>query len=489
MVIAAVIALGGCAGSDGAPAGAGQGKVQAGAPGEVQRDAKADPGGRPTRIPGRPGMAGVNQGGTCDPSAAPPRRAAVIAYDGAGHRRWSVPLPVGSQLDSNIGPLVDGDTVYSTEGDELRALAAGDGSQRWRLPLGGSVYDASVRDGVVVVRVGPLDAGHVLGVDAATGAELWRFTPPTGAWLSWQQLLTDGGGVVVTGPRGALVVLDRRDGAVRWRRPAGERATPRVFATAGNRVLWVDRGALESFDAATGRLLWRAAGVVHAGEFSAELTVTGGVVVVGLGMDPAYQPVTAYDLVTGRVRWRLARSAEAAVVGAGPAGPAGVAVATRTERQRFGDLELVDATTGAVRWRRPLTGWIQQDMVDAVNRQALVTADEVVYVEQFSNLVVGRSVRDGAVRWRASLPGGGGPQSAATGRLLITGFQGGSASFLASVDTASGRIAWRSQLPTVSDRPATPLGDGAVIQVADPQRGCATDGRVSRPQTAEGGTP
>jgi len=490
MAIAAVIALGGCARSDGAPAGGIQGKTQAGAPAEGQRDAKAGPGGQPLRAGTEPGMAGVNGAGSCDPAAAPPRRAAVIAYDGAGHRRWSVPLPVGSQLDSNIGPLVDGDTVYSTEGDELRALAAGDGSQRWRLALGGSVYDASVRDGVVVVRVGPLDAGHVLGIEAATGAELWRFTPPRGAWLSWQQLLTDDGGVVVTGERGALVVLERRDGTVRWTRPAGERATPRVFATAGNRVLWIGRGALESFDAATGRLLWRTSGVVHAGEFSAELTVTGDVVIVGLGVDPAYKPVTAYDLATGKERWRLRPSAEAAVVGAGPAG---VAVATRGERQRWGSLELVDAATGTVRWSQPLTGWIQQDMVDAINRQALVTADEVVYVEQFSNLVVGRSARDGGVRWRTRLPGGSGwPQWAAAGRLLISGFKersGSAESFLASLDIGSGRITWSSRLPTNSDRPATPLGDGAVIQVADPQRACAVDGRVSGPRTAEGGTP
>ena len=477
MVLAAVMALGGCAGSAAAPSGG----AQAGTRTEVQRHVDAGSGGQPRRVGEGTGMAGVKDGGSCDTSALPPRRAAIIAFDGAGSQRWSVPLPVGSQLDSNIAPLVDGDTVYSTQGDQLRALAAGDGSQRWRLDLGGSVYDASVRDGVIVVRVGPLDAGHVLGVDAATGRELWRYTPPPGAWLSWQQLLTDDGGVVVTAEHGALVVLERRDGRVRWTRPAGERATPRVFATAGNRVLWIDRGALEAYDAASGRLLWRADRVIRAGEFSAELTVTGDVVIVGLGMRPAYKPVTAYDLGTGLQRWRLRRSAEAAVVGAGPAG---VAVATSTERQRWGDLELVDAATGAVRWRQPLTGWIQQDMVDAVNHQALVTAAEVVFVEQFSNLVVSRSARDGALRWRMHLTGGTGwSQWAATGRLLIT--VSGSADSLMALDTGSGRTTWRSPLPMLSNRPATPLGDGAVIQVYDPPRACTTDGRVAAPQTAD----
>jgi hypothetical protein len=208
MSLAATVALGACAQRASAPPAGGGG---------VQRDDRADAGGQRASVDQGSNM----KGSRCDTSAAPPRRAAVIAYDGAGHQRWSVPLPVGSQLDANVGPLVDGDTVYSTQGDQLRALAAGAGRQRWRLDLGGSVYDASVRDGVIVVRVGPLDAGHVLGVDAASGRELWRYTPPRGASLSWQQLLTDDGGVVVTGERGALVVLNRHDGVVRWtRQPA-----------------------------------------------------------------------------------------------------------------------------------------------------------------------------------------------------------------------------------------------------------------------------
>ncbi|HZD37306.1 MAG TPA: PQQ-binding-like beta-propeller repeat protein [Actinomycetes bacterium] len=473
-----MLALGACAQAPGTRSGA----AREGSSAEAVRDGRADPDGRGARVPELPGRVGGVGGHTCDTSA-PPRRAAIIAYDGAGRQRWSVPLPVGSQLDSNIGPLVDGDTVYATEGDQLRALAAADGSQRWRLDLGGSVYDASLRDGVIVVRVGPLEAGHLAGVDAASGRELWRHTPPRGAWLSWQQLGTDDGGVVVTGERGSLVALERRDGTVRWTRPAGERSTPRIFATAGNRVLWIDRGALEAYDAARGRLLWRTAGVVRTGETSVELTVAGGVVVVGLGLDPSYRPVTAYDLATGIQRWRLDPADEAGVIGAGPAG---IAVTLRTRPQGSDELELVDAATGAVRWRQRLTGWIGRGMIDYPDRQALVTSDEVVVVELGSDRVVGRRAWDGAVRWRAAMPGGGGwPQWGAGGRLLIAFSQersGKSGSFLAAIDTGSGQSIWRGALPMVSDRPATPLGDGAVIQVHDPQRACALNGRAGAPQ-------
>jgi outer membrane protein assembly factor BamB len=476
VTVAVALGLGGCA-RPGAAAAGNSSAAQAAdgrAAGLAQSGDPNKPGARP--MPAWPG---------CDTSPQPPRKAAIIAYDGGGRTRWSVPLPAGPVQDSNVGPMVDGDVVFSTEGDELRALRAADGGHLWRLALGGWVYDASVSDGVIVARVGPLDDGHVVGVDAGTGAELWRWTQPRGAAMSWQELPTADGGVVVTGALGSLVVLDRHDGRVRWTRQPRERSTPRVFATAGNRVLWLDGGALEEFDAAGGRRLWRVAGAGRPGDFSLRLTVTGGIVVVTVGLQPAYRPVTAYDLATGRQRWRLDRLRDGSVVGAGPAG---LAVVADAGKARWDDLALVDASTGAVRWRRPLTGWIRQDMVDDVDRQALVTADLVVAVEEVSNLVVARDAANGAIRWRRPLDAfPGTPRWTDAGRLLLTATHDvpdASASAkpeapdesLLSIDTGSGQVRSRSPLPLPADRPATPLGDGAVIQVADPMRACLTDG-------------
>jgi hypothetical protein len=110
--------------------------------------------------PGLAGRISPQPGRGCDLPTLPPRRAAVLAFDASGRQHWSVPLPVGSEMDANVGPLVEGDTVYTTQGDELRALAAADGRQRWRLPLGGFVYDASIRDGVLVTPTHPA-AGRV----------------------------------------------------------------------------------------------------------------------------------------------------------------------------------------------------------------------------------------------------------------------------------------------------------------------------------------
>jgi outer membrane protein assembly factor BamB len=186
------------------------------------------------RIPSQPGRG-------CDLPKLPPRKAAVVAFDASGQQRWSVPLPVGMEMDANVGPLVDGDTVYTTQGDELRALAAVDGRQRWRLPLGGRVYDASIAGGVLVVRVGPLDRGRLLGVDPATGRLRWRYPPRPGP-LSWQHVSTADGGIATIGDRGTLVMLYRRDGNLRWSRPARGRGTPKIFTAAGDRVLRLDRG-------------------------------------------------------------------------------------------------------------------------------------------------------------------------------------------------------------------------------------------------------
>jgi outer membrane protein assembly factor BamB len=474
--VALALGLGACARPAGPQAGGGTGK-------EAPDDrAAARKGATP---------APVRRG--CDTSSEPPRRAAIVAYDPAGRVRWSVPIPPGQDHDSNIGPLVDGDVVISTEGGALRALRASDGGELWRRPLGGFVYDASIAGGVLVARVAPLDSGYVVGVDAATGAELWRFAQPGQANMSWQELATDDGGVVVTGDRGRLVVLDRRDGSVRWSRRPRDRSTPRVFATAGNRVLWLNGGALEALDAASGRLLWSVA-AARPGDFSARLTVTGGAVVVTADVRPAPRPVTAYELATGHRRWRLDALEDASVLGAGPAG---VAVTAENGKARWRQLALVDAATGAVRWRQPLTGYVREDMVDEVDRQVLVTAGQVVAVEESSDLVVSRDAATGAIRWRKPLGAfPGTPRWTDDGRLLLTASRdvrvapgtAGPPSLdesLVSIAIGSGELGWRSPLPLMAQRPATPLGDGAVIQVADPRRACLADARAA---TTDAGT-
>jgi outer membrane protein assembly factor BamB len=424
------------------------------------------------RLPSRPGRG-------CDLPKLPPRRAAVVAFDAGGQQLWSVGLRVGSDMDANVGPLVEGDTVFSTQGDELRALAAADGRQRWRLPLGGHVYDASIRDGILVVRVGPLDRGRLLGVEVASGRVRWRYPPRPGP-LSWQHLSTADGGIAAIGGRGTLMALDRRDGNLRWSRPSRGRGTPKIFAAAAERVLRLDRGALEAYQAASGRLLWRTAGVHRGLDFEANLTVSGEGVVVW-DHSSASTAVAAYRLETGARRWRVGGLREPAVIGVGPVG---VAVVSSIDRDRRHQLLLVDPASGRVAWRGGLPGPLDLDMNPAVDRLALVTGSEVVLVTrgprgQAPISLAAYRARDGQLGWRVPLQADHRPTWTRDGRLLIVGAPPHSSvpkPSLTAVDVRSGRLLWRSPLPMIADRPATPLGAGAVIQVWDPARGCADVG-------------
>jgi outer membrane protein assembly factor BamB len=431
---------------------------------------------------GSAGRISPQPGRGCDLPKLPPRRAAVLAFDATGQQRWSVPLPIGSDMDANVGPLVEGDTVYTTQGDELRALAAADGRQRWRLPLGGFVYDASIRDGVLVVRVGPLDRGRLLGVDPAGGRVRWRYPPQPGP-LSWQHAATADGGIAAIGNRGTLIVLHRRDGTLRWSQPPRGRGMPKVFTTAADRVLRLDRGALEAYDATTGRLLWRTAGVHRGQDFEANLTVRDDSVVVW-DQSSDTTTVAAYRLDTGTRHWRLGGLREPAVVGVGPAG---VAVVSRIDRDQRHELLLVDPASGRVRWRRGLPGPLDLDMNPAVDRLALVTGSEVVLVTrgprgQAPVLLAAYRARDGQLGWRIPIQVGGWPTWTLDGRLLIVGAPPDSSApkpALTAVDVRGGRLLWRSALPMIADRLATPLGAGAVIQVWDPVRVCADVGTAS----------
>ena len=68
-------------------------------------------------------------------------------------------------------PAVAGDTVYvASDGGTLFALEAATGAERWRFATGGGAFPPALADGVVYI--GSVD-GTVYAVDAATGVERW----------------------------------------------------------------------------------------------------------------------------------------------------------------------------------------------------------------------------------------------------------------------------------------------------------------------------
>jgi outer membrane protein assembly factor BamB len=126
-----------------------------------------------------------------------------------GEERWTVDLPYCLS-----GPAVVDDRVYARGySSESRTVAlTSDGTEQWRTPVGGLAAPAATDERVFVVD------GDLVALDAATGAERWRW-----------DLRTD---VVRAAPIAAdeaVIALGNRSAALRDERPR--------FGT-GSRVLW-----------------------------------------------------------------------------------------------------------------------------------------------------------------------------------------------------------------------------------------------------------
>lgn len=172
--------------------------------------------------------------------------------------------------------LPDGAVVWRYDDDGVALdvrLVAADGTTRASLP--GVPWLADREDGSTpqVLVVQPAASEGLVGLDAATGAELWRLP---GEFWGRSPLHVDGLSVAM-GPSGITVVATD-DGGVAWSRRAA--VTAPVALTDG-RLLLVPvtiRGAghLVALELATGVEVWRVAAPAGA----VELYATAGVVVV-----------------------------------------------------------------------------------------------------------------------------------------------------------------------------------------------------------------
>jgi outer membrane protein assembly factor BamB len=211
-----------------------------------------------------------------------------------GATRWAA--SVGGTLDRQV--VTENTVVTAGAGDELRAVDATTGFERWRRPEGGAPMAA---DAGVVVTLD--DGGALAGVSVATGERLWRATlPDDRGWFE--------AGVAV--------------------------AEERVF---------VGGGRLVAFDLGSGRRAWTAPSEVPT--VSAP-TVAGDVVV---GCSGEQRQAIALDTETGTERWRLSDPRVTGVAPSVAGGPDGTLYVPGT-----GGLLLVDLATVEGLARRPLDG-------------------------------------------------------------------------------------------------------------------------------------
>ncbi len=172
-----------------------------------------------------------------------------------------------------------GDKVF-TMGDVkqdcfLFGLDRKSGKKLWELKVGksGGNYQGPrctpATDGELVIAIG--QHGDLVCASAKDGKEVWRksftkdFDGSSGHWNYTESPLLDGDNVIVTpgGPDAAMVSLEKKSGKVVWkgRISGGDSAgyASVVIANFGNVKQYVTLMAngLVSFDAKTGKMLWR----------------------------------------------------------------------------------------------------------------------------------------------------------------------------------------------------------------------------------------
>ena len=255
------------------------------------------------------------------------------------------------------------------------------------------------------------DDGGVRAFDAASGRLLW-YTHTLGIGNGTEDasnVAATSGAIyfslyenAVYGGDNALLSLDARTGAVRWRAP-GVFGAP---AAAGGRVFAAIGANLQARSASTGALLWSRPGA----DFGSVPAVTGGVV-YSIGLEGGGWRLFARSVSNGALRWQRALPSSGGLAVAGGR----VLVATGS------GLRAVDAASGALRWN-----------VAVAARGAPAVANGLVYAGLQQGIGAWR-LSDGAQRWRSGAIAYGSP-SVSGGRVYATGVRAGADGDAAVVD-------------------------------------------------------
>ena len=199
----------------------------------------------------------------------------------------------GDMVDSS--PAVSNGVVYVGSVDNnLYAIDAVNGTEKWRFKTGGSVAYSSPAVSNGVVYVGSSD-NNLYAIDAVTGKEKWRLELEN--WGASSPAVSNGV-VYIGGPSNYMSAIDAVTGKEKWRFEMGNvvYSSPAV----SNGVVYVGSrdGKLYAIDAVTGKKNWRfGTGDVV---FSSP-GVSNGVVYVGSDDNNLY----AIDAVTGTEKWRF----------------------------------------------------------------------------------------------------------------------------------------------------------------------------------------
>ncbi len=276
----------------------------------------------------------------------------------------------------NPSPAVVAGVVYASCDDGiLYALDAATGAERWRF-TGTTLSDVTVTGGLAYVN----DDDVLRALNAATGEERWEAAVPGGT----SAVVDDALLVIGTGD-GDLLGLDPTTGAERWRfqlSTTGAAHNPALadgIAYAGSE----DSGFF-AVDAVTGTLLWRGD---TGDDVTATAVVADGVAYVGGTPDSAEGHLYAFDATTGALRWKLDQPLFSPTVrdGIGYAGSGtGVVVS-------------FDTATGTARWQTQLGGIV---------RNVVIAGDVLYTLSDGNNAVYALDAATGDQLWTFPVDGG-----------------------------------------------------------------------------------
>jgi outer membrane protein assembly factor BamB len=234
-----------------------------------------------------------------------------------GTLRWKRDLPKEYEPDNDYGfawsPLVIGDVLILSAGSRGLAIRTRDGSIAWGADgmRGACVspvpFRAGERQGAAVVLTDKeRNSVSVVGVDAATGAEIWRFGPWKEKWgaACADLLLAEGHGFLSTAEQHKLCAkFDFSNGAAartEWTNRSLSTYTGGVVLLAGN-IYGVDKtGILKCLDWSSGEERWSQRGFDSFGTLMAAdgkliiQTAKSGDLVVAEGSPAAYKELRRF---------------------------------------------------------------------------------------------------------------------------------------------------------------------------------------------------
>lgn len=219
-----------------------------------------------------------------------------------GSEQWR--LAVGGELTSSGLALAQGLAYIAVAGHYIAAMDASNGHERWRFDTLGAVQVAPLVVGrILLVSSG---ANSLYCLNALTGEEYWAFHSEDALAEFWPTsttpVMADGMIYVALGAANEFNALNLRTGRKVWEMPLHERMTggPMLDEVLGIVYVVTWTGRVVALDSHTGRLRWD---YQLAGGSESSLALSQRLGMLFLGGFDGY--LYALDAKTGRLDWRM----------------------------------------------------------------------------------------------------------------------------------------------------------------------------------------